>query len=151
MKISTILIPLCAILLTVVACKNPEQLQDPNPLPESKTTQKASLTEDMRNFGGSAPIGIQNVEIIGNEMHINVKYSGGCKPHEFQLIGHKMISKSLPPQRTVKLFHNANEDDCRQIIQEKLVFDISSFAYGNDEIKLILDGYSEQLSYKPQP
>lgn len=151
MKILNTVLPLFIILLAVGACKNPEQLQNPNPITEEKIHQKALLTDDMRSFGMSDAFGIQSVEIIGNEMHFKVKYAGGCKPHEFQLVGYKMISKSLPPQRSIKLFHKANEDDCRQIIEEKLIFDITNFAVGAGEITLLLENYAEPLSYTPQP
>lgn len=127
------------------ACKNPQELE----VETIEAIPKGTLVVDWSGYGGSAPISISETLITGNKLTLTVKYSGGCKKHDFQLIGHKMISKSLPPQRSIKLYHNNNGDDCREIIEEILVFDISEFAYGDQEIMLHLEGYEEPISYIP--
>ncbi len=137
--------------LTVFACKNPEQLQkEPEPLKvEQKDVTMGKIVTDFRPYSGSAPTGISEVSISGNIMTIQVKYTGGCREHDFQLVGHKMISKSLPAKRSIKLFHDAANDDCRQVIEEVLTFDITSLATGEPEIIFVLDGYADEITYKP--
>jgi len=86
-----------------------------------------------------------------NKLHITLEYSGGCKTHEFKIIGSKSILKSFPAQRPVVIIHNANGDDCRSIIREEILVDISDFAYTQEqdsEIILVLDG--QRISYKYQ-
>ncbi len=82
-------------------------------------------------------------------MSLTVQYNGGCQKHKFQLIGHRMISKSLPPQRSIRLFHDANGDDCRELVQEVLVFEISALGYNNEATTLILEGYEPQILFTP--
>jgi hypothetical protein len=86
-----------------------------------------------------------------NKLHLTLEYSGGCEPHEFEIIGSKAILKSFPAQRPVMIVHKANGDACRSIIREEIVVDISDFAYTKEhdsEIILLLDG--QRLSYKYQ-
>jgi hypothetical protein len=83
-----------------------------------------------------------------NMMHLTVEYSGGCEPHEFQIIGSKSILKSMPPQRPIMIVHKANGDACRQIVREQILVNISDFAYTKEtgsEIILLLDG--QRISY----
>ncbi len=133
-------------LFSLVACKNPQEIVEPEAI---VSVPSAELVLDMNAYGGSAPLGIENVTITGNKMSISVKYSGGCEKHEFKLIGHKMISKSIPPQRSIKLYHNDFGDSCRELIEEVLVFEISTFAYDDNEIVLRLDGFQEPIRYLP--
>jgi hypothetical protein len=96
----------------------------------------------------SDPINIEKVVIKGNKILIDVSYSGGCKDHEFQLIGSEMVAKSMPPQRAIILVHKANEDMCRAMIMKTLEFDISNLAYKQvkkDEI--ILNFNNEKYKY----
>jgi hypothetical protein len=83
-----------------------------------------------------------------NKLHITVEYSGGCKKHEFKVLGSKAILKSLPAQRPIMITHNANGDECRAIIREEILVDISDFAYTKEngsEIILLID--KQRLSY----
>lgn len=128
------------------ACKNPQEITEPEVI---VSIPSAALVIDMNAYGGSAPTGIDKVTIEGNKISIHVKYSGGCEKHEFKLVGHKMVSKSLPPQRSIKLYHNDFNDSCRELIEEVLVFEISALAYDENEIVLKLDGFQEPIRYLP--
>ena len=142
-KLSTFLFIFTVILC---GCKN----QQESTVETIDVTPKGELVMNFNTAGRSAPIGIQNVTLTGNKMALEVIYSGGCKDHKFRLMGHPMISKSIPPQRSIRLHHNNNGDDCREQIEETLVFDISAFAYDGGEISLILEGYQEVIPYIPQ-
>lgn len=115
---------------------------------------KNTKVEDVGTLGEfpqeSTPITIEKAEIVGNELILDVSYGGGCQEHEFKLIGSEMISKSLPPIRTIKLIHNGNNDLCKALIMQTLKYDISAFAYKQEkgsEIMLRLDGVKEPLRY----
>ncbi|MGB1103382.1 MAG: hypothetical protein ACPG21_07120 [Crocinitomicaceae bacterium] len=132
--------------IIILGCKN----QQESTVETIDVTPKGELEMNFNTAGRSAPIGIQNVSLTGNKMSIEVIYSGGCKDHKFRLLGHPMISKSIPPQRSIKLHHNNNGDECREQIEETLVFDVSAFAYDGGEISLMLEGYQEVIPYIPQ-
>jgi hypothetical protein len=93
---------------------------------------------------------ISDVSIIGNIISIKVSYSGGCKNHDFQLLGSANISKSLPPIRAIKLVHNANGDKCKKNVERTLEFEISDLAYKQEVgsiIYLTLGGWKDRIEY----
>ena len=107
----------------------------------SDTTKKESISDSFK---------ILNAKIIGNYLHLNISYSGGCEKHSFKIIGDLLLSKSLPPIRSVKLIHYGNNDACKKLIMENLVIDISDLAYKKEdgsEIYLSLDGWGERITY----
>lgn len=138
----------CSITL-LFSCGNKKLVDD------SKSQQlKNTKVENIGTLGEfpqeSTPINIEKAEIVGNELILEVSYGGGCQGHEFKLIGSEMISKSLPPIRTIKLIHNGNNDLCKALIMQTLKFDISAFAYKQEkgsEIILRLDGVKDPLKY----
>lgn len=96
------------------------------------------------------PMNIQSAKIEGNNLILEVSYGGGCEEHDFSLVGSQMISKSLPPIRSVKLIHDAHGDKCKALIMKTLTFDISNMAYKQEkgsEIMLKIDGLKENLKY----
>ena len=117
---------------------------------EVKADKKAVLG-DINEVGDS--INILNASVEGNNLIIEVSYSGGCETHEFKLIGSPMIAKSLPPIRSIVLVHLGKGDACRQLITEKLSFDIRDFAYtvSESEIYLNLKGFEKRILYKFKP
>ena len=117
---------------------------------EVKADKKAVLG-DINEVGDS--INILNASVEGNNLIIEVSYSGGCETHEFKLIGSPMVAKSLPPIRSIVLVHLGKGDACRQLITEKLSFDIRDFAYtvSESEIYLNLKGFEKRILYKFKP
>ena len=88
--------------------------------------------------------------IEGNTLYLKIGYSGGCAKHDFNVIGNPMISKSLPPIRSVELVHLNNGDTCREYIEQQLIIDISELAYRKDngsKIKLQFSGIDEMMTY----
>ena len=107
----------------------------------SDTTKKESTSDDFK---------ILDAKIIGNYLHLNISYSGGCEKHSFKIIGDLLLSKSLPPIRSVELFHFGNGDACKKLITEELIIDVSELAYKQEEgseIYLSLNGWNEKISY----
>ena len=111
-------------------------------------TKKGVLVESFEEYRENAATEITAVTLDKNILTIAVSYSGGCESHEFSLIGSKLITKSLPPQRGIMLFHNSNGDSCRELIEEELKFDIKDFEYKEqEEIILVLDGWKDKISF----
>ena len=77
----------------------------------------------------SDPFEIISIELNNNILKAILSYKGGFNNHDFQLIGNDMISKSLPPRRTVKLIHHANNDSCNLKKIDTLFFDIRPLSY----------------------
>ena len=99
----------------------------------------------------SGPIQIMKSSIEGNFLTLKVGYSGGCAEHSFEFIGSEMISKSLPPIRSVRLIHHDNGETCRIYVERKLIVDLRELAYQKETgsiIKLnIANLKDEQLLY----
>lgn len=67
---------------------------------------------------------IQNVSLTNNLLQIEVSYGGGCKPHEFVLYSDCKLIENQPPTLKFALLHNANEDVCKALMTETLVFNL---------------------------
>ncbi|MFL2663326.1 MAG: hypothetical protein ACJ0F1_00195 [Crocinitomicaceae bacterium] len=96
--------------------------------------------------------GVQIIKsrIEGNTLYLKIGYSGGCAKHDFKVIGNPMISKSLPPIRSVELVHLNNGDTCREYIEQQLIIDVSDLAYQKEtgsKIKLQFSGIEEMIMY----
>ena len=61
---------------------------------------------------------INSIVIKGSILHVDIQYSGGCKPHQFDLITNMMMTKSMPPQLSLYIDHNANGESCREVMKE---------------------------------
>ena len=110
----------------------------------------SSIYDFTKKDVASDSITIIDAKIIGNKLHLNVSYSGGCKNHDFKIIGNSLISKSLPPIRSVKLIHYANDDKCKKLVLDNLIIDISELAYKKEsgsEIYLQLEDVKERLLF----
>jgi hypothetical protein len=153
---------MCSLMLSLIflpACgnrkkKNRDKCDNQMEATNKYTTERGStvwvlLVDMLEEKPKSDPFTLIDVHVDDmNKLHITVEYSGGCKPHEFQVLGSKAILKSLPAQRPIMITHNANGDDCRAIIREEILVDISDFAYTKEngsEIILLIDG--QRLSY----
>jgi hypothetical protein len=79
--------------------------------------------------------GVNEVEVIEEEFHINVSYGGGCEDHEFKLIMNNENPIDGGGQQIGMLYlsHNANNGVCyAQITEHHLCFNISNLL--NDEL-----------------
>ena len=121
---------------------------------QPETTLKAiiidSSSDSIKKENNSDAFKILDAKISKNQLLLNVSYSGGCEKHSFKIIGDLLLSKSLPPIRSVKLIHYGNNDACKKLIIANLVIDISDLAYKNEdgsEIYLSLDGWGERITY----
>lgn len=72
--------------------------------------------------------GIGSAVLSGHWLTLQVSTGGGCRVHTWGLVGTPAIAKSMPPQNTIRLTHNANGDLCDALIYETLTFDLSPLA-----------------------
>ena len=119
------------------------------PIKVSQSEIKTAVLGD--NNQTSYPITIYNVDLKDNVLRMEIEYTGGCAKHEFELVGNVMISKSLPPIRSVNLIHKTlEEESCKRNMHDTLYFDLSNLAYqktNGSVIKLNLASWKEQIFY----
>lgn len=69
----------------------------------SITQKKIILAKIGRSTTISNPIQIMSVKLSTNILTLDIKYTGGCIGHDFQMIGSASIAKSMPPIRSIEL------------------------------------------------
>lgn len=126
-----------------------EEVHSSNDL--NQTSENIRITASVgRIEQATDPVSISEVRVKGNKMFIDVSYGGGCKDHQFQLIGSAIISKSIPPLRSIQLVHISNGDLCKMHVVKTLEIDISELAYkkeNGNKIYLTLGGWDAQIEY----
>ena len=137
-------------LIALMGCKTKQHADSNN----STVTEDENTIEMKAKIGSTdsstAYCAIEKVSVNENTLYIDVSYSGGCNTHTFRLLGSPAISKSLPPIRSIQLFHNNNGDNCKAIIHKTLAVDITELAYKKETgsvIYLSLDGWKERITY----
>jgi hypothetical protein len=115
----------------------------------TKSEIKNAILGDLNQ--SSFPTTIHDASLNDNILRLSIGYTGGCAKHNFELVGSEMISKSLPPIRSIKLIHTTiDEESCKRAMFDTLYFDLSNLAYqktNGSVIKLNLEGYKEQIVY----
>lgn len=92
------------------------------------------------------PFNVDSAKIVGDQLHIDVSYSGGCARHDFELYWDGSYDKSQPPRANLMLIHDANDDPCDAIIRETIRFDLFQLA----PCVLVVSsgfGYEEEILY----
>ena len=158
MKSLIIFIGICVLF----ACKTKQNSEEESsvnttPLSESEITNRDYPSLNINAVIGDLSVESKNVQILkskieGNNLILKIGYSGGCTTHEFEFIGSPMISKSLPPIRSVRLIH-LTDDTCREYIERELVIDLKELAYKKEagsQIKLNVGTNEGQLLYTYQ-
>jgi len=90
---------------------------------------------------------LNDIEIIGDSIVINLSYSGGCREHEFRLIAQKYFGESDIPKAELVLSHNSNFDPCEAYLTEEYKFVLlplkfeyyKKFGKESGSIRLVLD------------
>jgi len=96
---------------------------------------------------GRPDYSIDSLFIRSEILHVRINYSGGCKEHLFQLFSNGMFGKSLPPQVSVYLYHNSNGDNCRELINKELEFNISQLKYNSSKNIIINFDDTHKVNY----
>jgi hypothetical protein len=139
-----LLILICTLPI-IWCCGNSQKAMKKNDQIIKDVTVSNDFSEFTRN---SSETEIIEASILDSTLTLNIKYNGGCKDHTFELIGSQMIQKSMPPIRGIMLAHYSNNDDCREVIEEELKFNVAKFKYPNGDIYLNLQGYKERVLFQ---
>ncbi|MFZ6052692.1 hypothetical protein [Halocola ammonii] len=144
----TILFAVLATLL--VNCKNKEKTatteteeveevqETTEEMAETRNGDSLSVTVDRSyHFRETDPYDIDSIWMAGDTIHIKVQYGGGCEEHEFKLMTNGDYAKSMPPQMTLHLEHENNNDRCRALIMKELKFDLKPIRNPSAENLLI--------------
>jgi hypothetical protein len=116
---------------------------NPEPAVELTNTSDVTLTADASRFNAlkdnrsSDPFEIRNILRDGNIIQVIIQYSGGCEPHEFEVLwnreldelenGHYGISMT-----DLMITHNANGDMCEAAITDTLSIALSDLSHQVD-------------------
>jgi hypothetical protein len=131
-----------------LACKSSKEVSKKTATKSSEMVEITAVIGDTKTF--SDPIEIIESKIEGNYLLLKVGYGGGCEKHTFEFIGSFDIAKSMPPIRTIKLIHKANNDMCKAYIYENLKINISELSDRKIEGSTIIlkgDQFKEKFSY----
>lgn len=129
-------------LILLMSCKTSKNLP-----PEERVLLSSEIGE-VQNEG--APFKIISLEV--NEktvLKVVVEYSTGNVKHEFKCVGSNMISKSLPPIRSVTIVHNDFNDEPKIKVQKTIYFDLKPLLYNGKAIKLNFSNTSQTLLIEP--
>jgi len=72
---------------------------------------------------------LNSVAVSGNEIFLNLSYSGGCEEHEFELfMSPGAFLESNPVQANLFMRHNDKDDACDAYITTEVSFDLTPLA-----------------------
>lgn len=115
---------------------------------EQEAAPKVRILDDEELPEGSDPFSYKELEMDGDILRLIVSYSGGCEEHRFELFSKGHYSKSAPPSVDLHLFHDANGDACRSVIEDTLRFDVSLLKHeDSDKLLLDLNEYDRSVEY----
>ncbi|MFM7681439.1 MAG: hypothetical protein ACKO7P_01660 [Bacteroidota bacterium] len=144
-----LLITSSILIFSCVCSKKVNQNKEQKSKNVAKSEIKNAILGDINQ--SSFPTTIYEASLNDNILRLSIGYTGGCANHNFELVGSEMISKSLPPIRSIKLIHTTiDEESCKRSMFDTLYFDLSNLAYqktNGSVIKLNLEGFKEQIVY----
>lgn len=155
------LFSLLMVSILVFACTTTEEVVSPStdkpmdanenpPADNSKPQRNALVKSTLGSFEESDPLNIDSLRVSGNTLFMYVNYGGGCKEHQFKVIGSTVVMKSLPPKRMIQLVHDNEDDPCKSIVSRVLEVDLRNLAYDatpGSEIILLLKGSENEIHY----
>lgn len=130
------LFSLSLLLTLAISCKAQKSTR------KQPTKEKVEAREIEINPDYAAPdrvdFKIDSGSVKNGLLTLYVRYSGGCKEHNFRLIANNYIKKSLPPQTELFLEHDSNNDSCYRPLEKVIIFNLSKLDLSNFE-QIILD------------
>lgn len=129
----------------LLGCPKPADIADPEPAPASTPTSTASqtpnlspgapvLTPQVVAIGrctdeDKAPLTVSHAQVEGDKLIATVQYGGGCAEHTFTACWNGALAKSMPPQATLRIIHDAGGDTCRARKTEALSLDLKEAGF----------------------
>jgi hypothetical protein len=71
------------------------------------------------------PVQLRAARITGDRLEVDVTYGGGCREHRFALTHDGTFAESYPVQTGLTLFHDADGDACRALLNRTLEFNLA--------------------------
>ena len=100
----------------------------------------------------NAAFTIMSADLKKDNLTLIVQYGGGCKEHEFKLFTSGLFQKKSPPRLKLFLEHNFNEDFCKKLVIDTLIFNVANGRYPGEEskykVEFELDKFNEIIQYK---
>lgn len=106
------------------------------------------ISSEAYENGPSDLVKINSIEINGDCLKINFS-AGGCNGNSWEviLIDSEETSKSLPPQRNLRLSLK-NEELCYAYITKELTFDISNLKVIGNQVQLNITNSGDTILYE---
>lgn len=151
---------------TVPASAEPPTVEPATPGPPETSTPPHPETTAVPVVVMSGPVDpavwtvdaytIQKVAIEGDRLAVTVRHGGGCRTHDFHLVGSRLFMESNPVQSDLLLTHDGHGDLCRALVIAELVLDLGPLkrtyqhAYPNapGQIILRLRDWTEPVRYE---
>lgn len=136
---------LAAMVVFLAACKAKERPVSNDDKGGKPACNSYIVDADLYN-ADSDPFELKDARLEGKNLMIDVEYGGGCGGADFTLAHNGIMTKSLPPQMTLKL-HLTDNDHCRALVQKTLCYDISQL-YGGKTFIVRLNGVDKTFRYE---
>lgn len=95
---------------------------------------------------------VLSAKLNRDNLTIIVQYGGGCKEHYFKLFSSGLFEEKSPPRLKLFLEHDFNDDFCKKMVQDTLMFNVQNGKYpgedGKFKVELELDQFSDVIQYK---
>ena len=84
----------------------------------------------------------------GDSLVTTVRYGGGFREHGFRLESAGIATKSLPRQQPLRIFHDADGDMGRALIEDRRAFDLTPFRDPSQpRVMLGIEGWEGLIEY----
>ncbi len=142
--------------IALVQCKSKEAVSTSNETETAITTDTETETPEVKTividrdhrFTETDAFIIQSLSINEDLLTVKVTYSGGCEEHGFTMYSNEMIKKSLPPKHTLFLEHESNDDNCRALITQDLIFKLDNVQLGGSGTVIFnINNHKESIAY----
>jgi len=125
MKISLAFILIIVLGITAWSCKGTKKITESNGNPNDSANEIV-LSDKPLDSLKTDYFSIDSVSIDNQILFVYVNYSGGCGDVKFEMFYTPQLMTVMPHRRNLALKLTDN-DPCREIIQKKLVYDLSVF------------------------
>ncbi len=127
-----------------------EQCDDGNLVDDDECSNTCLLNAVIEMCLGKGSLTIESAAIVGDDLVVDVAYSGGCQQHDVGLCWNNVVEESLPPQVGIDLSHDAHGDACEAWIQEQRKVSLLTLknALANEDSVLVhLGGWADPILY----
>lgn len=152
-NLGIILLILSTLIILTMSCKKNKSAQTTNVAPKEQVTEEPKTQSTVQSVivdrtyvhTASDSFTLLESNLKGDVLKLLVQYGGGCETHNWRLVTDGAYAKSLPPQVTLSLEHNANGDMCRALLRDTLEFNLKEIRYpGSFNLMVKIHDYEKQ-------